>query len=118
MQKKFELLSWAAHPSMEVFNGLMFLENFAKLELLPRLGSKTSTLTPGVLLIALLGVRTILSTYALFHAASVTISFELIVWSGFKLSPERPSHDVSRTIVSRSCPMTNGSRVIGMIDNF
>ena len=62
MHKKFKFLSWAADPSTEVFNGFMFLDHFAKLELLPRLGIKTSTLTLGVLWIALLGVRKILST--------------------------------------------------------
>ena len=118
MQKHVKLLSWAADPSTEVFNGSMFLNHFAKLELLSRLGLKTSTLNLGVMWIALLGVRTILSTSALLHAASVTISFELIVWSGFKISPERPSGNVSQTLVARSCPMRTGSKVIGLIDNF
>ena len=35
MQKHFELLSWAADPATEVFNGSMFLGHLAKLELLP-----------------------------------------------------------------------------------
>ena len=118
MQKQFELLSWAADPSTEVFNGSMFLDHFAKLELLPQLGLKIYTLTPGVMWIALLGVRTILSTCALLHAASVTISLTLNVWSVFKLFRKRPSRDVSRTLVTRSCPMTTGIKVIGLIDNF
>ena len=96
----------------------MLLDHFAKLELLLQLGLKTSTLTLGVLWIALLGVRKILSTCALLHVASMTISFEWIVWSGFKLSHERLSHHVSRKLVTRSCPMTTGSKVIGPIDNF
>ena len=79
MHKDVELLSWDADPSTEVFNGSMFLDHFAKLELLPPLGLKKSTLTLGVMWIALLGVRTILSTCALSHAAPVTISFEIIV---------------------------------------
>ena len=119
MQKQFKFLSWAADPSTEVFNGLMSLDYLLKLELLPRLGLKTYMLTPGVLWIDLLGVWTdILSTCALFHAASVTISLTLITWSSFKLSSERPSHDVSRTLVTRSCPMMAGSKRIGLIDNF
>ena len=75
LQKDVELRSWARYPSMEVFNGLMFLGHFTKLELLPWLGLKTSTLTLGFMWIALLGVRKILSTYAQSHAAPVTISF-------------------------------------------
>ena len=119
MQEQFEFLSWAAYPSTEVFNGSIFLNHLVKLELLPRLGLKTSTLTPGLLWIALLGVRTaILSTWEMLHAASVKISLILIVFSGFKLFSERPSRDVSRTLVTMSCPMTTGSRVIGLIDNF
>ena len=47
MQKQSELLYWAADPSTEVFNSSMFLNHLAKLELLPRLGLKISTLTPG-----------------------------------------------------------------------
>ena len=90
MQKQFELLFWAEDPSTEVFNGSMFLTHFAKLELLPQIGLKNSTLTPGVLWIALLGVLTvILSNCVVLHAASVTISLTLIVWSGFKLFSER-----------------------------
>ena len=104
---------------MEVFNGSMFLDHFAKLELLPWLGLKTSTLTPSVMWMALIGFRTaILSTCALVHAMSETISLTLIVWSGFKLFSERPSRDVSQTPVTRSCPMTTGLRVIGLIGNF
>ena len=118
MQKQFKFLSWAADPSTEVFNGSMFLEHSTKLELLPRLGLKISTLTPGVIWIALLGVWKILSTFALLHTASVTMSFELIMWSGFKLSSERPLRDVSRTLVMRSYLMTNGLKVIGLIDTF
>ena len=114
VQKDVELRSWAGDPSTEVFNGLMFLNHLAKLEWLPRLGLKTSTLTLGVMCIALLVVRTILSTCALSHAAPVTISFELIVWISFKLSRERPSCNVSRTLVTRSCPMTTGSTEIGI----
>ena len=34
MQKQFEFLSWVSDPSMEVFNGSMLLDHFAKLELL------------------------------------------------------------------------------------
>ena len=49
MQEQFEFLSWAADPSTEVFNGLMLLNHLAKLELLPRLELKKSTLTPGVM---------------------------------------------------------------------
>ena len=118
MQKQFKFLYWAADMSMEVLNGLMFLDHFAKLELILRLGLKTYTLTPGVMWISLLGVRTIISTCALLHAASVTISLTLIVWSSFKLSRERSSHDVSQTLVTRSCLMTTDSKVIGPIDNF
>ena len=119
MQKQFEFLSWAVDPSTEVFNGSMFLDHLEKLELLLRLGLKTSTFTPGVLWIALLGIRAaILSTCALLHAASVTISLTIIVWSGFKLSSNRYSRDVSRTLVTRSFMMTTGLIVIGLIDNF
>ena len=45
MPEKFEFLFWAADPSTEVSNGSMFFDHLAKLELLPRLGLKTSTLT-------------------------------------------------------------------------
>ena len=86
MQKHVELLSWAVDLSTEVFNGLMLLDHFVELELLPRLGLKNSTLTLGVMWNALIGVWTILSTCALLNTVSVTISFEIIVWSGFKLS--------------------------------
>ena len=80
MQKQVEFLFWAADLTTEVFNGLMLLDHLAKLKLLPRLGLKTSMLTPGVLWIALLGVRTeILSTCALLHAVSMVISLTLIV---------------------------------------
>ena len=114
MQKQSKFLSWAAYPSTEVFNGSMLLGNFAKLELLLRLGLKTSTLTPGVLCIALLGVRTILSTCALFHAVSMTISFELIVWSSLKLFSERPLRDISIPLVMRSSLMTTGLKRTGL----
>ena len=119
MQKQFEFLSWAADQSTEVFNGSLFLYHLAKLELLPQIGLKTYTLTPGVLWISLLGFRTaILSTCDLLHAASMTISLTLIVWSGFKLFSKRPSRDVSWTLVTRFCSMTTGLRLIGLIDNF
>ena len=118
MQKQFKLFSWAADPSTELFNVSMLLDHFSKLELLLRIGLKTSTLNLGVMWIALLGIHTILSTCALFHAAPVTIYFELIMWSGFKLSCKRPSRDVSRKLVTRSCLVTTGSKVIGLIDNF
>ena len=49
LQEQFKFLSWVADSSTEVFNGSMFLDHLAKLDLLPRLGLKTSTLTPGVL---------------------------------------------------------------------
>ena len=49
MHDKSEFLSWVADPSTEVSNGLMFLDHLAKLEVIPRIGMKTSTLTPGVL---------------------------------------------------------------------
>ena len=60
MHEKSELLSWVADPSMEVPNGSMFLDHLVKLEFLPRLGLKTSTLTSGVQ--TLLGFRMFLST--------------------------------------------------------
>ena len=125
VQKDAKLRYWDRDPSMEVLNGSMFLNHFSKLEWLQRLGLKTSTLTLGKLLVALLGVRTILSTCVMLRAAPVTISFEIIVWSGFKLSRERLfrerlSRDVSQTLVTRSCPMTTGSEETGiwLIDNF
>ena len=97
----------------------MLLHHLAKLELLSRLQLKTSTLTPVVLWIALLGVRKkILLTCVLLHAAYVTISLTIIVWSGFKLFSKRPLHDVSWILVTRSCLMTTGLKVIGLIDNF
>ena len=49
MHKQFELISWAEDPSMEVSNGSIFLDRLAKLELLPQIGLKKSTSTPGVL---------------------------------------------------------------------
>ena len=108
MPDQFEFLSWAAYPSTEVFNGSMFLDHLAKLELLPRLGLKTSTLT--------LGCTTNLLTWVLSHVASMMISLTL------KLFGERPSRDVSRILVMRSYPMTIGSRTagakrIGLTDN-
>ena len=118
MKKDVELIFWDRYPSTSVFNGSVFLDHFAKLELLPRLGLKTSTLTLVFMWIALLGVRTILSTCAMLHAASVTISFEQILWRGFKLSCDRPSRNVSRTLVTKSCPMMTGSKVVGLIHNF
>ena len=83
MKKDVELIYWDADPSTEVFNGLMFIKCFAKLELLPWLGLKISTLTLGVMWISLLGVRKILSTCTLSHTAPVTISFKLIFLSFF-----------------------------------
>ena len=94
MHEKSEFLSWVADPSTEVFNRLMFLENLMKLELLLRLGLKTSRLTSGVP--TLLGFRMFLSTgvkifqmflspFTLLHVAPVTISFEIIVLSGTTL---------------------------------
>ena len=120
MQKDVELRSWDGDPSMEVLNGSMFLNHFARLEWIQWLGLKTYTLTLVVMWIALIRVWTILSTCALSHAVPVTISFELIVWSGFKLSRERLSHDFSWALMTRSCPMTTGLKGNGiwLINNF
>ena len=100
MPDQFEFLSWATDPSTEVSNGSMFLDHSAKLEFLPRLGLKTSTLTPGC--------TANLLTWAPSHAVSVTISLTL------KIFCEKPSRDLSRKIVTRSFPMTIVSRTAGL----
>ena len=88
----------------------MFLDHFVKLELIPRLGLKNSTFTPGVptllgfrmfLLSGVQLLRMFLSTYALLNAAPVTIAFEIIVLSGDKLLGEIFTREFSRKFVTR-----------------
>ena len=129
MHEKSEFLSWVPYPSTEVPNGSMFLDHYMKLELLTRLGLKTYTFTPGVPI--LLGFRIflsydvqlsrmLLSNCMLLHAATVTIAFGIIVFSGYKLFRESSTREFSWTFVTRSCPMTHmtaGSKMIGLTDN-
>ena len=70
-------------------------------------------------LITCLGVGTILSTCTLLRATSVIIFFELIFWIGFKLSRNRPSGNVSRTLVTKSYPMMTVLKKTGIrLDHF
>ena len=121
MHKNSEFLSWFADLSTKMSNGSMFLDYLAKLELLTQFGLKTYTLTPGFIRIVLLGLRTlILSTCVMLHTASVTISSELIVLRGDKLFSKIFTHNVSWTLLTRSCLMnlmTAGSKRIGLTDH-
>ena len=114
MHEKSKFISWVADPSTELSNGSMFLVHLEKLELIPRIGLKTPTLTPGVP--TLLGLqmflsggvqifRMFLSTCALFHATPITIAFDGIVLSGDKLFRESYTREFSWTFMTRSCPM-------------
>ena len=115
MHEKSKFISWVADPSTELSNGSMFLVHLEKLELIPRIGLKTPTLTPGVP--TLLGLQMFLSggvqifwmflsTCALLHAAPIMIAFDVIFLSGDKLFRESSTLEFSRTFVTRSCHQT------------
>ena len=115
MHKSSEFLSWVADPSTEVSNGSMLLVYLVKLELLPRIGLKTPSLTPGVpnllgFRVVLSGgvqnLRVFLSTIALLHAEPITITFDVIVFIGDKIFIESSTRKLYWTFVTRSCPMT------------
>ena len=115
MHEKSEFLSWVADPSTEVSNGLIFLDHLVKLELLPRLGLKTSTFTPrvptlqGFRMFLSSGVqlfRMFLSTCGLLHAATVTIAFDVIVSSREKLFRESSTRKFSWPFVTIFCLTT------------
>ena len=118
MHEKFEFLSGVAEPWTEVFYGSMFPVHFEKLEVLPRLGLKTPTLTPGVPIllwfrIVLSGdvqLRVFLLTPTLLHAKPITNVFNIFVLSGDKLLRESSTRELSRTFVTGPMPplMTAG----------
>ena len=128
MHKKYEFLSWVADPWTEVSNGPMFPVHLEKLEILPRHGLKTPSLTPGVPIllwfrIVLSGgvqLRVFLSTSAILHDDPIMIAFNVFVLSGDKLSRESSTREFSWIFVTRSfpmTPMTAGLKIMTPTDN-
>ena len=115
MHEKSEFLSWVADLWTEVSNGSMFPVHLAKLEILPRLGLKIPSLTPGVPIllwfrIVLSGgvqLGVFLSTSVILYAEPITIAFDWFMLSGDKLLRESSTRKFSWTFLTRYFPMTS-----------